>query len=68
MRCASGKHEWLDKECAKRCCNGYTRVSGPDRRELEREGAEYVTMRRGDNMGWFDGWLPSTDLAAGGKP
>lgn len=24
-RCKSGKHEWIDDDCAKMCCNGYHR-------------------------------------------
>ena len=26
MKCKSGKHEWLDPESAKKCCNGYNHI------------------------------------------
>ena len=26
MKCASGKHEWIDPDCAAMCCNGYKRI------------------------------------------
>ena len=57
MKCVSGKHEWLDQECARRCCNGYHRIMGLARGELERIGAEHIRMRGGDNLGIYDGWI-----------
>lgn len=52
MRCASGRHIWLDAEDRRRCCNGYRRVQDTTRQGLEAIGAEYVTYRQ-----LFRGWI-----------
>lgn len=51
MKCKSGKHVWLDEEDRKRCCNGYERVQGTSRHELEKIGAEHIVLRQ-----LFRGW------------
>lgn len=48
MKCKSGKHEWISKENARKCCNGY--------RRLLRVGSRY------DKFFFTHYWVKEEDL------
>ena len=54
--CTKGAHAWIDPEDRNRCCNGYIRVQGTSRKELEQAGAEHIVKRQ-----MWRGWLRSPE-------
>jgi hypothetical protein len=57
--CCSGRHAWLHIEDRRRCCNGYVRILGLTRKELEDAGAEEIVQRQ-----LWRGWVKTTSTEA----